>query len=81
MKSRTKSGDLGSAAFISEFQGRDALPRNLSPESLTATMVEEVGWELGYEGFPVDRLESYRSLAKSLGANLFGEYDAGRRSR
>lgn len=80
MSRRPAAGTAGE--FIGEFaDGRDAFSVSLPPERLTAAMMEEIAWELGYEGFPFERLERYAKLAKSLGAKMLQEYVAGKGSR
>ena len=64
--------------FIGLYTERDALVNVKWSGDLTKGDMEEVAWELGYEGEDYNRqLKPFKPLAKSLGANLRKAYDAG----
>lgn len=66
--------------FIAHFtDGRDAMPRQATAEMITKDILEEIAWELGYEGEDFDRhFARFAPLAVYFGADLRGEFAAGR---
>lgn len=68
--------------FIGLFTERDAIQGRKNQGSLSKADMEEVAWELGNEGESYDRhFKKFEPLAKSLGADLRKEFDAGASSK
>lgn len=64
--------------FIGLYTERDAIQGRRNQGTLSKADMEEVAWEMGYENENYNaQLKPFEPLAKSLGANLRKEYDAG----
>lgn len=69
--------ELMKGAFIQRFISRDAIQGRRN-DTLSKDAMEEVAWEVGYEHEDYGEwLGEFEPLAKSLGADLRGEYDRG----